>query len=401
MPEFNTIEEALSAIKAGEMIVVLDDEDRENEGDLVMAAEKATSHAVNFMCKEGRGLVCAPVSGDIADRLGLESMVANNEEAECCNFTVSVDYKKGTSTGISASDRAKTVRAIVDDSSLPGEFARPGHIFPLRAHDGGVLVRAGHTEAAVDLSKLAGFKPAGLICEISRDDGEMMRLDDLMKFAEEHSLAIITIKDLIAYRHRMESLIEFKAETLLPTEFGEFRMRVYESAVDKAEHVALIKGDIGSDPVLLRVQSECLTGEIFRSSKCDCRQQLDLALRRISENGSGVVLYMRQEGRGIGLVNKVKAYELQRTKGLDTFDANVEFGLAPDLRNYGIGAQILVDLGLSDIKLMTNNPKKVVGLEGYGLNIVERVPLEIVPSEEARNYLKTKKVKMGHILDEV
>ena len=401
MPEFNKIEDALSAIAAGEMVVVLDDEDRENEGDLVMAAEKATSHAVNFMSKEGRGLICVPVSSEIADKLKFADMVAEGDDDPCCNFTVSVDYKVGTSTGISASDRAKTVRAIVDDSSGPEHFSRPGHIFPLRARDGGVLVRAGHTEAAVDLARLAGFSSAGLICEISKDDGEMMRLDGLVEFAKKHSLMIVTIKDLIAYRHKIESLVEFEAETLLPTEFGDFRMRVYKSRIDNSEHIALIHGEITDAPVLLRVQSECLTGEIFRSAKCDCRQQLDLAMETVSKNGVGVVLYMRQEGRGIGLINKVKAYELQRTKGLDTFDANKELGFAPDLRDYGIGAQILVDLGIKNIRLLTNNPTKVVGLEGYGLNIVERLPLEISPSDRTRRYLETKKAKMGHILKNV
>ncbi len=401
MPKFNTIEESLAAIKAGEMIIVLDDEDRENEGDLVMAADKATSHSVNFMAKEGRGLVCVPVSAEIADRLGFHDMVSTNKEANSCNFTVSVDYKNGTTTGISASDRAKSVGAIIDPSSKPEDFLRPGHIFPLRAKDGGVLVRAGHTEAAVDLAKLAGFTSAGLICEISKDDGEMMRLDDLFEFAKKHSLAIINIKDLIAYRHKIESLIEFEAETVLPTKFGEFLMKVYKSSVDGAEHIALIKGEIDSGPVLVRVQCECITGEVFASEKCDCRPQLDKAMEMIENEGSGVILYMRQEGRGIGLVNKVKAYELQRTKGLDTVDSNIELGFAPDLRDYGIGAQILSDLGIKDIRLMTNNPTKVVGLEGYDLNIVERVPLEILPGERSRGYLETKKTKMGHILKNV
>lgn len=400
MSKFNRIEDAIEAIKRGEMIVVLDDEDRENEGDLIMAAEKVTSQAVNFMAKEGRGLICVPVDEDIAERLKFLPMVEENKESSKCNFTVSVDYRHDTSTGISASDRAKTVRAIADFKSVPEDFVRPGHVFPLKAKSGGVLVRAGHTEAAVDLAKLSGLSPAGLICEIARDDGEMMRKDDLMQFAKKHSLAIITIKDLIAYRHRSEKLVKLVAETVLPTEYGDFDMKIYKSSVDGKEHIALIKGDIEGKGVLTRVHSECLTGEVFMSKKCDCRGQLDKSMKMIEKNGNGVVLYVRQEGRGIGLTNKIRAYELQR-KGLDTVDANKELGFPGDLRDYGIGAQILADIGVKRIRLMTNNPTKIVGLEGYGIEIVERVPLEISPGARNHSYLKTKKDRMGHILRKV
>ncbi len=399
MSKFNRIEEALKAVASGEMVVVLDDEDRENEGDLVMAASSATSHAVNFMSKEGRGLICVPVDCDIARRLSFKPMVKENSESMKCGFTISVDYKHDTTTGISASDRAKTVRAIADYSSKADDFSCPGHIFPLKAKKGGVLVRAGHTEAAVDLAKLSGLSPVGLICEITADDGEMMRKDDLFKFAKKHSLKIITIKDLIAYRHKVEKLVKLVAETVLPTKFGEFDMKIYKSKTDGAEHIVLIKGDI-TDNILVRVQSECITGEVFLSENCDCRGQLDKAMEKISNEGNGVILYMRQEGRGIGLVNKVKAYELQR-HGMDTVDANKELGFGADLRDYGIGAQILADVGVRKIRLMTNNPTKVVGLEGYGIEIVERVPLEISPGARNHSYLKTKKDKMGHILKEV
>ncbi|MFH1534296.1 MAG: bifunctional 3,4-dihydroxy-2-butanone-4-phosphate synthase/GTP cyclohydrolase II [Nitrospirota bacterium] len=400
MSKFNKIEDAIKAIKSGKMVVVLDDEDRENEGDLIMGAEKVTAEAVNFMAKEGRGLICVPVDEDIAERLKFLPMVEENKESSKCNFTVSVDYRHDTSTGISASDRAKTVRAIADFKSVPDDFVRPGHVFPLKAKSGGVLVRAGHTEAAVDLAKLSGLSPVGLICEIAREDGEMMRKDDLIKFAKKHSLAIITIKDLIAYRHRSEKLVKLVAETVLPTKYGDFDMKIYKSSVDGKEHIALIKGNINEKDVLTRVHSECITGEVFMSEKCDCRGQLDESMKMIEENGNGVILYMRQEGRGIGLTNKIRAYELQR-KGLDTVDANKELGFAEDLRDYGIGAQILADIGVKKIRLMTNNPTKVVGLEGYGIEIVERVPLEISPGARNHSYLKTKRDRMGHILRKI
>ncbi len=402
MLNFDTIETAIKAIKDGEMIIVLDDEDRENEGDLVMAAELITPEAVNFMAKEGRGLVCVPVDSDIADRLDFGPMVVENREFNKCNFTVSVDYKKGTTTGISASDRAKTIKAISDFHSTSADFVRPGHLFPLRARSGGVLVRAGHTEASVDLMKLAALSPAAVICEIAGEDGEMLRRDGLLKFADIHDLKIITIKDLIEYRRRSEKLVKLMAEALLPTSFGEFDMKVYGTLVDEYEHVVLSMGEwTDSEDVLVRVQSECLTGEVFHSLKCDCGAQLDASMQKISEAGKGVLLYMRKhEGRGIGLVNKVKAYQLQ-SQGYDTVDANEELGFAPDLREYGLGAQILVDLGLKNVRLMTNNPTKLVGLDGYDLNIVERVPLELSPNDVNREYLKTKKDKMGHILNNV
>jgi 3,4-dihydroxy 2-butanone 4-phosphate synthase / GTP cyclohydrolase II len=401
MPKLNTIEEALKDLKQGKMVIVVDDEDRENEGDLVMAAEKVTNEDINFMAKEGRGLICVPLTSDRAKKLDFNPMVEKKDEFYGCNFTVSVDYKKGTTTGISASDRAKTVQAIVDDSSDSADFNKPGHVFPLIAKDGGVLVRAGHTEASVDLLRLAGLSPTGVICEISREDGEMAKGDDLFKFAEKHDLKIMTIKDLIEYRREKEVLVEKSAEAVLPTEYGEFKMFVYKSLVDEKEHVALVKGDVaGKKNVLVRVHSECLTGDLFGSLRCDCGKQLDESLKNVSEKGEGVVLYMRQEGRGIGLINKLKCYQLQ-DEGLDTVDANKELGFDGDLREYGIGAQILVDLGLSSIELMTNNPAKVVGLEGHGLEITKRIPIEIEPNDENHDYLKTKKQKMGHILKKV
>ncbi len=399
--EFNTIDEAILAIKNGEMVVVLDDEDRENEGDLVMAAELVTPEKINFMAKEGRGLICVPLDADIAERLNFYPMVQDNKESTKCNFTVSVDYNIDTSTGISASDRAKTVRAIADYSSAAGDFVRPGHIFPLIAKNGGTLVRAGHTEAAVDFARLAGKAPVGLICEIAREDGEMMRKDELFEFAKKNGLLIVNIKDLICYRRRSEKFVKLISEVNMPTSFGDFMMKVYKSEIDGAEHVALVKGDLDlSKPVLTRVHSECITSEVFHSLRCDCKAQLDAALEKISNEGSGVVLYMRQEGRGIGLANKLKAYDLQ-DQGYDTVDANVKLGFAPDLRDYGIGAQILVDIGLKDLKLMTNNPTKVVGLEGYGLNIVERVSLEVPLHNGNKDYMAVKKEKMGHILKNI
>lgn len=397
--KFNTIEEAITAISTGEMVVVLDDEDRENEGDLVMAAEMIRPKDVNFMAKEGRGLICVPLSDEIADRLDFHPMVVRNTESTKCNFTVSVDYLHGTSTGISASDRAKTIQAIADGTSVATDFARPGHIFPLRARDGGVLVRAGHTEASVDLARLAGLKSVAVLCEISRDDGEMMRCEELLAFAEEHDLKVITIKDLIEYRRRSEKLVELKAETVLPTDFGDFKMQVYGNSLNRDEHVVLSMGEWSmDDEVLVRVHSECLTGEVFHSMKCDCGAQLDDAMRQVAEKGQGVILYLRnQEGRGIGLVNKVKAYQLQ-SEGLDTVEANEKLGFDPDLREYGIGAQILVDLGLHKLRLLTNNPTKIVALEGYDLEVVERVPLEVGKNEVNKGYLAVKKSKMGHLL---
>ncbi len=366
-----------------------------------MSAQKIQPEDVNFMSKEGRGLICAPVTKEIACRLKFDPMVAENSESMQCQFTVSVDYKHGTSTGISAKDRAKTIKAFVTEGVVADDFNKPGHVFPLIARDGGVLVRAGHTEAAVDLMKLSGLEPVGVICEIINDDGEMARLTDLEAFGKKHGLCLISIKDLIAYRSSHEKLVEHTVTTTLPTEYGDFSMHIYTSKIDGKEHIVLQKGEVrGREDVLIRVHSECMTGDIFKSQRCDCGPQLDAALKKISEAGEGVLLYMRQEGRGIGLVNKMKAYNLQ-DEGYDTVEANKALGFQADLREYGIGAQILVDLGLSSVKLMTNNPKKVVGLGGYGLNIVDRVSLEISPGAKNHKYLKTKKDSMGHFLNNV
>lgn len=394
---FNTIEEAIEDIRQGKMVVMVDDEDRENEGDLVMAAEMATPEAINFMATYGRGLVCVPMTRDRIHALKLEPMVTNNTDPHQTAFTVSVDCVKST-TGISAFERAQTINCLVSPNSKPTDLHRPGHIFPLQAREGGVLVRAGHTEGSVDLARLAGLQPAGVICEIMNDDGTMARVPDLLLFVEKHNLKFITLKDLIAYRRQSEKIIERVVSINLPTEYGNFRTVGYRSVLDQKEHLALVKGTVDDGkPVLVRVHSECLTGDVFHSRRCDCGDQLTAALEEIECEGRGVLLYMRQEGRGIGLLNKLKAYKLQE-EGKDTVEANLALGFEDDLRDYGVGAQILADLGISKVRLMTNNPRKIVGLEGYGLKVVERVPIEIQSKPENSVYLFTKKAKMGHIL---
>jgi len=394
---FNTVEEALEDIRQGKMIVMVDDEDRENEGDLVMAAEMATPEAINFMATYGRGLICVPMTRDRIHALKLEPMVTNNTDPHGTGFTVSVDSVKST-TGISAFERAETVKILMDPHSEPTDLHRPGHIFPLLAREGGVLVRAGHTEGSVDLARLAGLQPAGVICEIMNEDGTMARVPDLQLFVEKHNLKFITLKDLIAYRRLTEKLIERVDSIHLPTDFGDFRAVGYLSVLDQKEHIALVKGTVDDGaPVLVRVHSECLTGDVFHSRRCDCGDQISAALEQIECEGRGVLLYMRQEGRGIGLLNKLKAYKLQE-EGKDTVEANLALGFEEDLRDYGVGAQILADLGISKVRLMTNNPKKIVGLEGYGLQVVERVAVEIASKPENTKYLCTKKHKMGHYL---
>jgi 3,4-dihydroxy 2-butanone 4-phosphate synthase/GTP cyclohydrolase II len=395
----STIKEAIVDIKSGRMIILVDDEDRENEGDLCMAAEFITPEAINFMARYGRGLICLTLTEEHADKLRLTPMVRDNRSRFGTAFTVSIEAKQGVSTGISAADRATTVRAAVASDAKPEDLVSPGHIFPIRAKRGGVLVRTGQTEGSVDLARISGLKPAGVICEIMKDDGTMARMPDLEVFAREHNLKIVTIKDLIDYRMQHESLIRRVATATLPTRHGgEFKLIVYENDVDDIQHVALVKGEINpEDSVLVRVHSECLTGDVFGSQRCDCGAQLHRAMRMVEEEGKGVIVYMHQEGRGIGLVNKIKAYELQ-DQGLDTVEANVALGFKPDLRDYGIGAQILADIGVRKMRLLTNNPKKIVGLDGYGLTIVARVPIEIRPNENNLQYLQTKKEKMGHIL---
>lgn len=395
----NTIEEALADLRAGRIIIVVDDEDRENEGDFIIAAEKVTPHAVNFIAKYGRGLICLSATGERLQELDIQAMVARNTASLGTRFTVSIDAATGVTTGISAADRARTTQVFINPESRPEDLARPGHIFPLEAQTGGVLKRAGHTEAVVDLCRAAGLYPAGLLCEIMDEDGEMARLPRLCEIADEHDLKLITIADLIRWRRKNEKLVVREAEVPLPMEYGQFKMLAYTTNVDTSTHVALVMGDPNpADPILVRVHSECMTGDLFHSLRCDCGQQMDAALRAISEAGSGVFLYMRQEGRGIGLVNKMKAYCLQ-DKGADTVEANEQLGFAADLRDYGIGAQILRDLGVRRMKLMTNNPRKIVGLESYGLEIVERMPLEMEPNLKNVKYLQTKKARMGHMLD--
>ncbi|MEO0092855.1 MAG: bifunctional 3,4-dihydroxy-2-butanone-4-phosphate synthase/GTP cyclohydrolase II [candidate division WOR-3 bacterium] len=395
---FASIEEAIKDIKKGKMVIVVDDEDRENEGDFICAASLITPKKINFMAKYGRGLICVPMTGERLDALGLPAMVGTNTAKLKTPFTISVDAQFGTTTGSSAYDRARTIKVLCDPKTRPEDLARPGHIFPLRAADGGVLRRAGHTEAAVDLARLANLYPAGVLCEIMDDSGKMARLPKLKQLAKRFKMKLITIRDLIEYRRRRERLVNLVVKTILPTEFGDFDLYVYEDIIDGYAHLALVKGDVrNKENVLVRVHSQCLTGDVFHSLRCDCGAQLKKALQLIAKEGTGVLLYMRQEGRGIGLTNKLKSYALQ-DQGMDTVEASLALGFEPDLRDYGVGAQILCDLGLSSIRLLTNNPKKIVGLKGFGLEIVERVPIVIKPNKKNIKYLVTKRDRLGHLL---
>jgi len=396
--EFDKVDDVIADIAAGRLVIVTDDADRENEGDLVMAAEKATPDAINFMTKFGRGLICVPISNERAEQLGLQRMVVENRESYRTDFTVSVDAARGITTGISAHDRAATIQAIANSKSVPEDLVQPGHVFPLRAKDGGVLRRAGHTEAAVDLAQMSGLQPAGVLCEILHDDGTMARLPELMEFRARHGLRICTIQSLIAHRRVREKLVELEQVVKLPTDYGDFDLHLYRSKLDGAHHLALVKGVIDEQrPTLVRVHSECLTGDVFGSRRCDCGNQLHAALRQIADEGTGVLVYMRQEGRGIGLAAKIHAYKLQE-EGLDTVEANAKLGFASDLRDYGLGAQILFDLGVRKFRFLTNNPKKVVGLEGYGIQMVEQVPIRSESNPHNAKYLETKKTKLGHLL---
>jgi len=398
---FSTIDSAIDDLKEGKMIIIVDDEDRENEGDLMIAAEKVTPEAINFMAKNGRGLVCLALTEKRTEELGLTMMVEDNQSAFETPFTISIDARAGVTTGISAADRAKTIQVAIDPATEKKDLVKPGHIFPLRAKDGGVLVRMGQTEASVDISRLAGLAPFGVICEIMNDDGTMARVPQLTAFAKKHGLKMITTKDLAEYRLQRETLVEEEVTTILPTEFGEFKAVVFRNVLIDQIHIALVKGDIAPDvPTLVRVHSQCLTGDVFGSFRCDCGDQLKKSMQMIRDEGLGVLLYLYQEGRGIGIVNKMKAYALQ-DEGKDTVQANEALGFKPDLREYGIGAQILQKLGLSKIRLMTNNPRKIVGLEGYGLEVVERVPIEVSPRKDNIKYLRTKRQKMGHLMKNI